>query len=137
MTPATKHALTISVLPKLFSICKLAADTPVPPWAKGGGFLSITRTDAELSIVAEADVVPADLRPDIDWRVLKVHGPFDLSAVGVLTSLVAPLAHEGISIFTISTFDTDYLLIQSGQLQAAEAALRDAGHSIVTTERIS
>jgi uncharacterized protein len=132
--PEAKHTLTISVLPKLFTICKLAADTPVPAWANGGEFVSVTHTDAELSIVAETDRVPADLQSAIsNWRVMKVHGPFDLSVVGVLASLVTPLAHKGISVFTISTFDTDYLLVQSNDLKAAAAALRNAGHSILNT----
>lgn len=136
--PEAKHTLTISVLPKLFTICKFAADTPVPGWADGGAFVSVTRTDAELSIVAETDRVPGDLHSAIpNWRVLKVHGPFDLSVVGVLASLVAPLAQKGISIFTISTFDTDYLLVQSNDLKAAAGALRSAGHSILKTESTS
>jgi len=135
--PATKHTLTISVLPKLFAICRFAADTPVPGWATGGEFLSITRTSEELSIVVEADLVPAELRSDLHWRVAKVHGPFDLSVVGVLASLVAPLAQKNISVFTISTFDTDYLLVQSSDLKAAAAALRNAGHSILKIESIS
>ena len=127
-----KHTLTISVLPKLFTICKFPVDTPVPAWANGGAFVSVTRTDVELSIVAETDRVPADLSSAIlNWRVMKVHGPFDLSVVGVLASLVAPLAQKGISIFTVSTFDTDYLLVQSNDLKAAAAALRNAGHSIL------
>ncbi len=132
--PAAKHTLTISILPKLFTICRLAADTPVPGWANGGEFLSLTRTSEELSIVAEADLVPAELRSDLNWRVAKVHGPFDLSAVGVLASLVAPLAQKNISVFTISTFDTDYLLVQASDLQAAAAVLRNAGHSILKIE---
>jgi uncharacterized protein len=133
-----KHTLTISVLPKLFTVCKFPADTPVPAWASGGAFVSVTRTDAELSIVAETDRVPADLPSAIlNWRVMKVHGPFDLSVVGVLASLVTPLAHKGISIFTISTFDTDYLLVQSNDLHAAAAALRNSGHSILKSETTS
>ena len=132
--PPAKHTLTISILPKLFTICRFAADTPAPAWANGGEFLSLTRTSEELSIVAEADLVPAELRSDLNWRVAKVHGPFDLSAVGVLASLVAPLAQKNISVFTISTFDTDYLLVQASDLQAAAAALRNAGHSILKIE---
>jgi hypothetical protein len=133
-----KHTLTISVLPKLFTVCKFAADTPVPAWANGGDFLSVTRSDEELSIVAETDRVPADVHAAIaNWRVMKVHGPFDLSVVGVLACLVTPLAHKGISVFTISTFDTDYLLVQSSDVKAAAAALRAAGHSILKTESTS
>lgn len=99
--------------------------------------MSITRTSEELSIVAETYRVPADLRPALTWRLLKIHGPFDLSEVGVLASLVVPLAQKGISVFTISTFDTDYLLIQSSQWKASAAALRSAGHSILKMDSAS
>jgi uncharacterized protein len=106
----------------------------VPVWALSGKpaetFISITRTTEELSIVAETEVVPEPLRSKMNWRVMKVHGPFDLSSVGVLASIVTPLAGAGISLFTISTFNTDYVLMQAEQLQAAMAALRKAGHRI-------
>lgn len=106
----------------------------MPEWAATGKaaetFFSITRTTEETSIVAETDVVPEALRSKTNWRLMKVHGPFDLSAVGVLASLVTPLAGAGISLFTISTFNTDYLLVQAEQLRAAIAALRKGGHRI-------
>ncbi len=84
----------------------------------------------ELSIVAETDAVPENLRGEINWRAIKAHGPFAFSETGVLASLVAPLAEAGISVFTISTFDTDYLLTRDANLQAGVAALRKAGHTI-------
>lgn len=80
--------------------------------------------------MAEMDVVPEPLRAKTNWRVIKVHGPFDLSTVGVLASIVTPIAGAEISLFTISTFNTDYVLVQVEQLQAAIAALRKAGHII-------
>ena len=83
----------------------------------------------ELSVIAETAFVPERLRTEVSWRVMKVHGPFDLSEVGVLASLVTPLAAAGVSVFTISTFDTDYLLVQCSQLREAVAGLRNAGHS--------
>ena len=61
---------------------------------------------------------------------MKVAGPFALSAVGVLAALATPLAKASISLFVISTFDTDYLLVSEKQLHAAIAALRDAGHRV-------
>ena len=128
--PATDRKLALSVLPKTFVICKLPADAPVPAWATQGKFFSITHTSEELSVVAEADVVPENLREDMNWRAMKAHGPFAFSEVGVLAALVAPLTEAGISVFTISTFDTDYLFTGESQLQAAAAALRKAGHTV-------
>jgi hypothetical protein len=128
--PATARKLALSVLPKTFVICKLPADAPVPTWATQGKFFSITRTSEELTVVADADVVPENVRGDINWRGVKAHGPFAFSEVGVLAALVAPLAKAGISVFALSTFDTDYLFTGETQLQAAVAALRKAGHTV-------
>lgn len=128
--PETARKLALSVLPKTFVICKLPADAPVPAWASQGKFSSITRTSEELSVVAESDEIPENLRGDINWRAMKALGPFAFSEVGVLAALVAPLAEAGISVFAISTFDTDYLFTGATQLQASVAALRRAGHTV-------
>jgi len=128
--PLAKRTFELSLFPKLFSICRFSGDAAVPEWAWQGSFCSVTRTPEELSIVTEREAVPAGVRGAIDWRVLKVHGPFELSEVGVLASLVAPLATGGVSVFTISTFDTDYLLVQTAQWPAAQAALQEAGHTV-------
>jgi len=74
--------------------------------------------------------VPPEVRSQVGWRVLKVHGPFVLSEIGVLASLAAPLAEAEISLFAVSTFDTDYLLVASETLAAAIAALERAAHTV-------
>jgi uncharacterized protein len=102
-----------------------------------GQFSSITRTSEGLSVIAETALVPEHLLTKVSWRVMKVHGPFDLSEVGVLAGLVAPLAGAGVSVFTISTFDTDYLLVQCIQLHKAIVAFRNAGHTVHQVEAIS
>ncbi len=122
--------LKLFVLPESCAVCRLAADSPVPPWADCGGFASITRTAEELSIVCDVARVPAGVRREGGWRCLKVEGPLDFAMVGVLASLVAPLADAGVSVFAISTFDTDYLFVREGDLVAATAALRRAGHQV-------
>jgi uncharacterized protein len=127
---AAKRTYDLSLLSGLFLICRLDSDADVPEWAWRGYFCSVTRTAEELSIVVEREVAPVDLRTGVNWRALKVHGPFELSEVGVLSSLVGPLAAGGVSVFTISTFGTDYLLVQTAQWPAARAALREAGHTI-------
>jgi hypothetical protein len=134
--PAAHRTCTLSPLPNDYAVRKLAADARVPDWATQGSFSSITRTPDELSIIVEASFLPPDLRSEEKWRVLKVHGPFDLSAIGVLASLVVPLAEANISVFTISTNDTDYLLIQSAAFKHALGALRQAGHSIDAPETV-
>lgn len=135
--PEAKRSFELFLLPETYCICQLAADAAVPEWATQGQFFSVTRTSEELSVIAETAFVPEKLRTGVGWRVMKVHGPFDLSAVGVLASLVAPLAAAGVSVFTISTFDTDYLLVQCSQLRHAVAALRDALHMVQEVKNIS
>jgi len=129
MTAETRH-LELSLLPERFAISRLAADSPIPDWATRGPFFSVTRTGDELSVVTELSRVPAGVQSQPGWRVLKVHGPFVLSEVGVLAALAKPLADAKISLFAVSTFDTDYLLVASETLSAAVAALERAGHTI-------
>jgi hypothetical protein len=129
MTAATRH-LELSLLPERFAISRLAADAPVPDWAMQSPFFSVTRTADELSIVTELSRVPAGVRAQRGWHALKVHGPFVLSEIGVLAALATPLAEAKISLFAVSTFDTDYLLVASETLPAAVAALERAGHTV-------
>src|SRR6266850_5592665 len=129
MTAATRH-VELSLLPERFAITRLAADLPIPAWATQGPFFSVTRTGDELSVVTELSVVPLGVQSEREWRVLRVHGPFVLSEIGVLASLATPLAEAKISLFAVSTFDTDYLLVASETLPAAIAALEQAGHTI-------
>lgn len=129
MAAATRH-LELSLLPERFAISRLAVDSPIPGWATQGSFFSVTRTGDELSIVTDLSRVPANVESQSGWRVLKVHGPFVLSEIGVLSALAAPLAEAKISLFAISTFDTDYLFVASETLSAAIVALEQAGHTI-------
>ena len=123
-------ALTLSVLPDSFAICRLDADAPIPPWASARDVFSITRTHDELSIVCQQRVAPADVRCERDWRALRVDGTLDFALTGILASLASPLADAGISIFAISTFDTDYLLVKATTLPRAVQVLSAAGHRI-------
>jgi uncharacterized protein len=113
-----------------FAVCRLAADAPLPAWAAAGSFVSITRTPDELSIVCRHEDVPDGVRCEPGWRCLRVAGTLDFTLVGVLVSLLAPLADAGIPVFVVSTFDTDYLLIKEDRLDAAVAILRGAGHGV-------
>jgi uncharacterized protein len=130
----TPRRLELSLLPGRFAISKLAPDAHLPAWAARGSFYSVTRTGDELSIVVEEARVPAGTRSQSGWRVLRVRGPFVLSEVGVLESLTAPLADARVSVFVVSTFDTDYLLVTEEQLAPAIVALDQAGHSIHRSE---
>jgi len=127
---AETRQLVLTLLLERFAISRLAADSPIPDWATRGPFFSVTRTGDELSVVTELSCVPVGVESQPGWRVLKVHGPFVLSEVGVLAALAKPLAEARISLFAVSTFDTDYLLVASETLSAAVTALERAGHTI-------
>ena len=129
MAAATRH-FELTLLSERFAISRLDASSPIPPWATQGPFFSVTRTGDELSVVTELSRVPPGVQSQPGWRILKVHGPFVLTEIGVLAALATPLAESKISLFAVSTFDTDYLLVSSETLLAAIAALEQAGHTI-------
>ncbi|MCB2185354.1 MAG: ACT domain-containing protein [Deltaproteobacteria bacterium] len=120
----------LELLPGLLTICRLPPGEPVPDWAWGGDFAAVVRTPAELSIVCPEGRPPAGARQEPGWRALAVAGPLDFHQVGVLASLAGPLAAAEVSIFVVSTFDTDYLLLRARDLPRALAALAGAGHRI-------
>src|SRR4051812_32883399 len=120
----------VRVHPGLYGICRLAPDEPTPAWATLATFCSLTRTGDELSIVCNQEAVPADVRAERNWRLLGVQGPLDLRMVGILAGLATTLATAGVSIFAISTFDTDYLLVRDDDVHRALDALREGGYAV-------
>ena len=126
----TDHRLELSILPEGMAVCRLAGDAAIPGWALESPFYSITRTSDELSIVVRETVVPGDVTAERGWRALEVAGPLDFSMTGVLASLAGPLADAGISIFVLSTFKTDYVLVKQDDLKRAIDALSATGHTV-------
>ncbi len=116
----------------LFAICRLEPDAVVPEWATSGTLSSITRTPDELSIICEEAAVPRDVKAERGFHCLQLVGPFDFQAIGILESFLRPLAEAAVPIFAISTYDTDWILIQGKHWERALLALAIAGH-----ERIS
>jgi hypothetical protein len=96
----------------------------------GGTLNSVTRSADETSIVCDATVVPPDVTVESNWRAIKVEGPLDFGLAGVLLSVAQPLANAGVSIFALSTYDTDYVLVKEAALPKAIVALSSAGHRI-------
>ncbi len=124
------HKLSLVPLDGTFAVCRLGADVPLPGWAAGGPFISISRTRDELSVVCRDDEVPVGVRCERGWKCLRVAGTPDLSLVGVLSSLLGPLAEAGVSVFVVSTFDTDYLLVKEADFERAVGVLERAGHAV-------
>ena len=126
-------SLALSVLAQPHAIVRVDPGAAVPDWAWSGEICSVTRTADELSIVCGEAAVPPGTQADRGWRALKVHGPLDFSLTGVLAALSAPLANARISIFALSTYDTDYVLVKGEDLDRACDALEQAGHTVART----
>ena len=122
--------MDLTLLPDVFAVCRLDRNSLVPDWGLSGDFYSITRTAEELSVVCLQRDVPAGVQHEAGWRCLKVAGPLDFALIGILASLTAPLAQAGISLFAVSTYDTDYLLVKEVDLERATTALTAAGHRV-------
>ena len=122
--------LTLHLLPGEFAACRLLPTEPIPAWTGSAVFSSVTRTTEELSVICPAAPVPAGVKAERGWRLLKVAGPLDFGLVGVLGSITAPLAQSGISLLSVATFDTDYVLVRAEQLEEALRALEAAGHTV-------
>ncbi|WP_066307273.1 ACT domain-containing protein [Bacillus sp. FJAT-29814] len=125
--------MKLTILNSTFSVVKLPPNEPLPLWAiKSDVFFSITRTVEELSIVCPSECLPLNevfKDAENDWKCMKVEGVLDFNLTGILASLANPLAENNISIFAISTFNTDYLLIKSHSIEKAKVILENEGHT--------
>ena len=122
--------LELHLLEGLYAVCQLAANASIPAWAQGEGFVSISRSDEELTAVCPQNRVPPEVKAERDWRCLYLAGSFDFALTGILASVLNPLAEAGVGIFAVSTFNTDYVLLKHHQLARAVAALEQAGHVV-------
>jgi hypothetical protein len=127
--------MKLELLEGRYAVVRLDAGEPPPAWTTSGPFVSITRTEAELSVVCPEGAVPADACAERGWRCLRVAGPLGFGMTGILASLAGPLASSGVSIFVVSTYDTDYLLLQDRDLDRATDALSRAGHTVTGHSR--
>jgi hypothetical protein len=123
--------MKLHILTGRYAICRMPRENPIPSWFPGHPeFINITYTADELSIVCLEGNVPVSVTQEKGWRVLKVEGPLDLAMTGVIASLSSLLAAAGVSIFSVSTYDTDYLLVKEERLEQAKEVLRQAGFEV-------
>jgi hypothetical protein len=120
--------LSLTILPERFVVFRLPLQEEIPEPSHPTAFWSATRTKNELSVVALDGTEPEGYQAEKGWRCLQVVGLLDFNLTGVLASLAVPLADSGISIFAISTYETDYLFIKEGDLKPAIVALQSVGH---------
>ena len=118
------------VLRQRAAVCRLEPGFDIPSWVQIGDITAIIRTPEEISIICDENSVPGNILVENGWRIIKVQGPLDFSQIGVLAAIAVPLAQAGVSIFTISTFNTDYILVKESFLALAINALQKAGHSV-------
>lgn len=125
--------LTLVREPERLAVCRLDAGAPLPAWFDPAlSPCSMVRTRDELSLVVPQDRVPDDVRAERGWIALAVQGPLDFALTGILAALSGVLARAGVPMFALSTYDTDLLLIPGTRAADAVAALRRAGHDVVT-----
>jgi hypothetical protein len=123
--------MKFTLLRGLFAICKANSDSAMPDWASIDGFCSVTRTADELTVICEEAAVPHHVQAERGFICMKLQGPFDFQAIGILESFLGPLANAGVPIFAISTFATDYILVRQEFWGEAFNCLQRAGHELV------
>jgi uncharacterized protein len=133
-----KNKLTLSILENMFGIYRLDPVSEIPAWACEGSFFSITKTPEELSVVCPESSIPTNIpekgRAERGWSCLKVEGPLDFGLTGILAEISRILAEKGVSIFAVSTYDTDYILVREIDLERAAKALTEEGYKIRSPE---
>lgn len=123
-----KTKLKLAVLDGEYAIHRLSPEQEIPASVLKSDFFSITKTDEELSIVCDAEIPVSSEKSEKGWSCIKVSGPLDFALTGILAKISNILAEAGISIFALSTYDTDYILVKSKKLDIAERALKEAGY---------
>ena len=118
----------LSVLADKYTLYRLPADAPIPDVVLQSTFFSVTRTTEELSIAAPESVDLAGTRREAGWACIKVLGPLDFGLTGILAGISEVMAKEAISIFAVSTFDTDYIMVKQDKIAQAIKALKKAGY---------
>jgi hypothetical protein len=123
--------LTLNVLPFRLAVCQIDVNDPIPEELFHLSFWSVTHTLEELSIILPEEAVQPGWKSEPGWRALQIPGPLEFSLFGVLAGISAPLAEARISIFALSTYNTDYILLKEVDLERAKTVLRQSGYVVV------
>lgn len=119
--------LNFKVLKGLYSVCRLDNGVEIPEWVNKSEFYSITKTDNELSIVCCQEGLPEFVKSEKDWKIISIDGQLDFSLIGIISKISSLLAQNGISIFVISTFDTDYFMVKEENFDKTVELLKIIG----------
>ena len=123
--------MNLKIIPGDYSVCKLPSNSTIPMWALESPFFTVSKTDDELSIACESRYIKDQPEAENNFSLIKVIGPLDFNLTGILTSLCTPLSEAKISVFVVSTFDTDYLLIKQEKIEQAQNVLIESGFSFI------
>jgi len=126
--------INLHITPWKLAVCKLT-DNQLPAWSHTSHFLSYTKTADEYSLVCEAHYVPKEIQAETGWDCIKVEGVLDFSLIGIIAGITAILAAEKISVFVVSTHDTDYLLVKEDKTKQATQALKSSGYSLTNASK--
>ncbi len=129
MSIESDHPLIL--LPERLAVCRLAPEAPYPEWARYSQMLGLIQTRDELTVICAERFVPPEIKAERGWRAIMVEGPLDFALVGVLASITGCLGGAGVSVFAISTFDTDYVLVKESALDKAVQALGQSGFLVM------
>ncbi|WP_436501053.1 ACT domain-containing protein [Actinokineospora sp. HUAS TT18] len=123
--------LVIDVIDGAYTVTRLDPGSKVPAALfEVDGLVSVTSTPGEVSIVSPSSAAPMGGQTEAGWRLLTVRGPLEFTLTGIMASLAGSLAAAGVSLFAVSTFDTDHILVHESDLVRATAALKEAGHEV-------
>ena len=122
--------ITLKQLDGAYAVSRVSHLDKIPDWVDGEGFVSINRTDDELSIVCLQNRVPANVTTEFGWACFKFLGPFEFDDAGVLLSVIRPLSESGMGVFAISTYNGDTLLLKKTDVGTAVTLLKASGHSV-------
>jgi hypothetical protein len=124
--------LTLHLLPDQYAVARSNGSiTQTPAWDANSKLLALIQTPGETTLVCREEDLPTGYTAEVGWRALVVEGPLAFELTGILASLAEPLAQAGVSIYAISTYSTDIILIKENMLSQATAALNAAGHNIL------
>jgi uncharacterized protein len=125
--------LALEVVPGEYTVTRLEAGSPAPTelfeLVGTTGLVSITSTPQEISIVCPTDLAPFGDH-EHGWRLLTVRGPLEFTLTGIMAALAGELAAAGVSLFALSTYNTDHVLVKAVDLGRAIKALTEAGHEV-------
>lgn len=123
--------LTLRLTEDVMAIHSLPAKSKIPEQVFNAPIYFIANTPQEVSIVLPSNITIESDDTEDDWRMFEVVGPLAFSLTGILSNISTVLANEKISIFAISTFDTDHILVKSNKIEHAKTALLANGYDII------